>query len=195
VGWKGREWNARTGLAVHGTTTAQNTYRAHVEGSIGLIMLIAVRSSPWCIFILHSHVFSCRYIHVYVQTTIRHVPLTGVVLSSTYSCSHGKQIIHAVSAKIQCYNSPVPNSLPRPRDPIDNGQITLSWLLAPGTPAATLQSHPRLRWFLHFAAQHGWPMPTWSQSASSESHPPAVDRFFLRRPLLSSPDRIDYLLT
>ena len=38
--------------------------------------------------------------------------------------------------------------------------------------------------------QSGRPMPTWSQSASSESHSPAVDRFDL---CFSSPDSTDLL--
>ena len=136
---------------------------------------------------------SCRYL--YVQTAIRHAPhrhrsILDVLMLTWKIDNNARHLCYSTARQQSCSSS-----LPRPRDPSTTGRSPSPGILAPGTPAAIHQSHPRLCWFLHFAAQHGWPMPTWSQSASSESHPPAVDRFFLRRPLLSSPDRIDYLLT
>ena len=89
VVWAGRgEWNATRGLAVHGARGAQNTYRAHVEGLMGLITLIAVRCSPWCVFILPMHVFPADT-YTYRPRSVTS-PLTSIVLSSTYSCLHGK---------------------------------------------------------------------------------------------------------
>ena len=89
VVWAGRgEWNATRGLAVHGARGAQNTYRAHVEGLMGLITLIAARCSPWCVFILPMHVFPADT-YTYRPRSVTS-PLTSIVLSSTYSCLHGK---------------------------------------------------------------------------------------------------------
>jgi hypothetical protein len=179
VVWAGRgEWNATRGLAVHGARGAQNTYRAHVEGSMGLITLIAVRCSPWCVFILPMHVFPADT-YTYRPRSVTSPSRVSFYPRHTHAYME-KQIILAISATIHCYSSSVPAPCPVPgtHQTSTTGRSPSPGTLAPGTPAATLQSHARLCWFLHFAAQHGWPMPTWSQSASSESHPPAVDRFF-----------------
>jgi hypothetical protein len=125
VVWAGRgEWNATRGLAVHGARGAQNTYRAHVEGSMGLITLIAVRCSPWCVFILPMHVFPAD------TYTYRPRSVTSPSRVSFYPRhNHAymeKQIIPAISATIHCYSSPVPAPCPV-QGPIDNGQIALSW--------------------------------------------------------------------
>jgi hypothetical protein len=81
-----------------------------------------------CFYIAHACI-SCRYI--YVQTTIRHVPLTNIVISSTYSCLHGKtdntrhlcyRTLLQDTATVVLFQFPAPS-----QGPINNGQIALSW--------------------------------------------------------------------
>jgi hypothetical protein len=113
VVWAGRgEWNATRGLAVHGARGAQNTYRAHVEGSMGLITLIAVRCSPWCVFILPMHVFPADT-YTYRPRSVTSPSRTSLYPRHTHAYME-KQTTPAISATGHCYSSPVPIPCPVP---------------------------------------------------------------------------------
>ena len=110
---EGEKWNATTGPPLRpGRARCTKRLPADVEGSMGLIILIAVRCSPWCIFILQMHILPAD-IYMYRPRSV--TPLTGIALSSTYSCLHGKQItMPAISATVQCDSSLVPAPCPVP---------------------------------------------------------------------------------
>jgi len=109
---------------------------ADVEGSMGLIMLIAVRCSPWCISILQMHIFPAD---VYVYRPRSVTSLTSIILSSTNSLLHGNQKLHVTIPAISA--TAVLFQLPAPQGPIDNGQITFSWHLS-HLSARNTRCHP-----------------------------------------------------
>jgi hypothetical protein len=119
---------------------------------------------------------SCRYL--YVQTAIRHAPhrhrsILDVLMLTWKIDNNARHLCYSTARQQSCSSS-----LPRPRDPSTTGRSPSPGILAPGTPAAIHQSHPRLCWFLHFAAQHA--------AAERAANAHLVAECFFRVPLACS---------